>query len=118
MRVISDSKSLIDNLYTNVPQFGNICKSGILKTDFSDHYSIFIYYKKDVYVHKCSFTEKLNLISINVFKLNVRLYLLCIHIDIFMHCALYVFYETNKDDYYKALKNRSGTSCSTLLTWK
>ena len=35
-----------------------------------------------------------------VFKLNVRFYLLCIHIDIFMHCALYVFYEANKDDYY------------------
>ena len=30
---------------------------------------------------------------------NVRFYLLCIHIDIFMHCALYVFYEANKDDY-------------------
>ena len=25
---------------------------------------------------------------------------MCIHIDIFMHCALYVFYEANKDDYY------------------
>ena len=24
---------------------------------------------------------------------------MCIHIDIFMHCALYVFYEANKDDY-------------------
>ena len=35
-----------------------------------------------------------------VFKLNVRFYLLCIHVDIFMHCALYVFYEANKDDYY------------------
>ena len=35
-----------------------------------------------------------------VFKLNVRFYLLCIHIDIFMHCALYVFYKANKDDYY------------------
>ena len=35
-----------------------------------------------------------------VFKLNVRFYLLCIHIGNFMHCALYVFYEANKDDYY------------------
>ena len=26
-----------------------------------------------------------------------------IHIDIFMHCALYVFYEANKDDYYNKL---------------
>ena len=23
-----------------------------------------------------------------------------IHIDIFLHCALYGFYEANKDDYY------------------
>ena len=36
-----------------------------------------------------------------VFKLKVRFYVLCIHIDIFRHCALYVFYEMNKDDYYK-----------------
>ena len=40
-----------------------------------------------------------------LFKLNVRFCLLCIlvHIDIFMHCALYVYYETNKDDYYYVL---------------
>ena len=25
---------------------------------------------------------------------------MCIHIGNFMHCALYVFYEANKDDYY------------------
>ena len=30
----------------------------------------------------------------------MRFYILCIHIDIFMHCALYVFYEANKDDCY------------------
>ena len=63
-RVIDDSKSLIDNIYTNLPQFGNICKSGILKTDFSDHYSIFSFSnydllaKKDVHVHKRAITEK------------------------------------------------------------
>ena len=38
-----------------------------------------------------------------VFKINVRFYLLCIHIDIFMHCALYVFYEENKDDDYYSI---------------
>ena len=37
-------------------------------------------------------------------KLNVRFYAFCIHIDIFMHCALHVFYEANKDDYYKIEK--------------
>ena len=63
-RVIDHSKSLIDNIYTNLPQFGNICKSGILKTDFSDHYSIFSFSnydllaKKDVHVHKRAITEK------------------------------------------------------------
>ena len=31
---------------------------------------------------------------------NVRFYILCINIDICMHCALYAFYEANKDDYY------------------
>ena len=38
-----------------------------------------------------------------VLKLNVRFYLLYIHIDIFMHCALYVFYEANKEDYYNLI---------------
>ena len=63
-RVIDDSKSLIDNIYTNLPQSGNICLSGVLKTDFSDHYSIFYFSnydllaKKDVYVHKRALTEK------------------------------------------------------------
>ena len=69
-RVIGDSKSLIDNIYTTVPQHGNICNSGILKTDFSDHYSIFSFsnydlvVNKDIYVNKGTFTEKINLISI------------------------------------------------------
>ena len=65
-RVIDDSKSLIDNIYTNLHQFGNICKSGILKTAFSYHYSIFSFSnddllaKKDVHVHKRAITEKNN----------------------------------------------------------
>ena len=43
---------------------------------------------------------------------------MCIHIDIFMHCALYVFYEANKDDYYNVAyfanskqRNRLNTNC-------
>ena len=31
----------------------------------------------------------------------MRFYVLCTHIDIFMHCALDVFHEENKDNYYK-----------------
>ena len=33
--------SLLDNAYTNIAQCGDICSSGILTTNFSDHYSIF-----------------------------------------------------------------------------
>ena len=40
-RVINESSSLLDNAYTNIAQCGDICSSGILTTDFSDHYSIF-----------------------------------------------------------------------------
>ena len=39
--VVNDSRSLIDNMYTNIAQCGDICSTGVLTTDFSDHYSIF-----------------------------------------------------------------------------
>ena len=29
------------------------------------------------------------------------------HLDIFLHCALYVFYEANKDDYLDDYYNQS-----------
>ena len=38
---MNDSISLLDNIYTNVTHSGDICTSGVMKTDFSDHYSIF-----------------------------------------------------------------------------
>ena len=34
------SRTLIDNIYTNVTQSSDICHGGILETQFSDHYSI------------------------------------------------------------------------------
>ena len=37
-RVFKNKSSLLDNIYTN---FSNIAVSGILKTEFSDHYSLF-----------------------------------------------------------------------------
>ena len=40
-RVVNDSSSLIDNVYTNIAQCGDICSTGVLTTDFSDHYLIF-----------------------------------------------------------------------------
>ena len=37
-RVYGECKSIIDNIFTNSL---NIIRSGILKTEFSDHYSLF-----------------------------------------------------------------------------
>ena len=37
-RVFKNKSSLLDNIYTN---FSNIAVNGILKTEFSDHYSLF-----------------------------------------------------------------------------
>ena len=42
-REVNDSISLLDNIYTNVTHSGDICTSGVMKTDFSDHYSIFAF---------------------------------------------------------------------------
>ena len=42
-RVVNDSTSLLDNIYTNITHSGDICISGVMKTDFSDHYSIFTF---------------------------------------------------------------------------
>ena len=36
-----DTYTLLDNIYTNVTQITNIINSGVFKTDYSDHYSIF-----------------------------------------------------------------------------
>ena len=33
--------SLLDNIYTNVTQITNTINSGVFKTDYSDHYSLF-----------------------------------------------------------------------------
>ena len=35
------SYRLLDNIYTNVTQITNNINNGVLKTDYSDHYSIF-----------------------------------------------------------------------------
>ena len=40
-REVNSSSTLLDNIYTNESDSGNICTSGIMKTDFSDHFSIF-----------------------------------------------------------------------------
>ena len=40
-REVNTSSTLLDNIYTNESESDNICTSGIMNTDFSDHYSIF-----------------------------------------------------------------------------
>ena len=40
-REVNSSSTPLDNIYTNESDSGNICTSGIMKTDFSDHFSIF-----------------------------------------------------------------------------
>ena len=42
-RVVNDSISLLDNIHTNVTHSGEICTSRVMKTDFSDPYSIFTF---------------------------------------------------------------------------
>ena len=37
----SGTYSLLDNIYTNVTQISNTINSGVFKTDYSEHYSIF-----------------------------------------------------------------------------
>ena len=62
-RVINESSSLLDNAYTNIAQCGGICSSGILTTDFSDHYSIFsitnftLDKDKPVFIRKREFSD-------------------------------------------------------------
>ena len=47
------------------------------------------------------YTVRLDTLFLCNTLLNMRFYVLCIHINIFMHCALDVFYEENKDNYYE-----------------
>ena len=39
---ITETATLLDNIYTNVTPNANSIKSGVFKTDISDHYSIFV----------------------------------------------------------------------------
>ena len=63
-RVVNDSSSLIDNMYTNIAQCGDICSTGVLTTDFIDHYSIFAITNFNLckvtpaIIRKCKFSNK------------------------------------------------------------
>ena len=41
MGKITETATLLDNIYTSVTPNANSIKSGVFKTDISDHYSIF-----------------------------------------------------------------------------
>ena len=74
--------SLLDNIYTNVTQITNTINSGVFKTDYSDHYSIFcvidlvISAQNNKFVNKRDFSPKnitnfnkaLNLINVSGIK--------------------------------------------------
>ena len=61
--VINESSSLLDNAYTNIAQCGKIWSSGIITTDFSNHYSIFsianftLYKVKPVFIRNREFSD-------------------------------------------------------------
>ena len=56
--------TLLDNIYTNLTQITNTINSGVFKTDYSDHYSIFcvtdlvISSQKNKFVNKRDFSQK------------------------------------------------------------
>ena len=45
-RITNKSKSLIDNIYTNIPITSDTCMCGTIETDFSDHYTTFCTYNE------------------------------------------------------------------------
>ena len=74
-REVNTSSTLLDNIYTNESESGNICTSGIMKTDFSDYYSIF---------------------SMSNLKIKPKTDNIVLRRD---------FSESNKAKFYKAMKN-------------
>lgn len=47
-RVTKHSESLIDNIYTNYTIDIDVCSAGTIITDFSEHYSIFMYFDQNI----------------------------------------------------------------------
>ena len=92
--------SLLDNIYTNVTQITNTINSGVFKTDYSDHYSIFcvtdlvISAKKNTFVNKRAFSQKIFQILIklliNMSGIKYILITIKIHFLIFKACSLNV----------------------------
>ena len=92
--------SLLDNIYTNVTQITNTINSGVFKTDYSDHYSIFcvtdlvISAQKNKFVNKRDFSQKIFQIlinlSINMSGIKFILLTIKIHFLIFKACSLNV----------------------------
>ena len=93
--------SLLDNIYTNVTQITNTINSGVFKTDYSDHYSIFcvtdlvISAQKNKFVNKRDFRQQQKIqilirLSINMSGIKYILITIKIHFLIFKACTLNV----------------------------
>jgi len=57
-REINDSSTLIDHVYTNIPQCYTICKSAVMKHQLADHYSIICITDHMIQVSKKTHTVK------------------------------------------------------------
>ena len=83
-REVKTSSTLLDIIYTNESESGNICTCGIIKTDFSDHYSTF---------------------SMSNLKIKPKTNNMVLRQD---------FSESNKAKFYKAIKNLKWDTIHTI----
>ena len=72
-RVIMNSASLIDNMYSNFPAQGNVCDSGVLKTNISDHYAIFCIVNNAVVNKTCIQSTRRSFCDRNIANFNIAL---------------------------------------------
>ena len=70
------TSTLLDNIYTNITQSTNSITSGVFKTTYSDHYSIFCITdlirnsKTNKYMQKRHFSNK----NVSIFNKNIKSY--------------------------------------------
>ena len=94
------TSTLLDNIYSNVSQITNALHSGVFKTDYSDHYSIFcvtdlvIRTRNTKFINKRDFffliSQTLKKLLINITDNYYRLIAVKLHIPIFKTYSLNV----------------------------
>ena len=67
------TSTLLDNIYSNVTQITNTIHSGVFKTDYSDHYSIFCVTDLVIRTQNTKFTNKLDFVQKNISNLKKTL---------------------------------------------